>query len=433
MIEGGMQNSGLALGIIAVQFNADLGMVIIASLWGIWHIVSGLTLGVLWRTQGCSTGSLKAAPSSTAAAARRSAPTSACSDGRIVEVGRITGAGARTRRRRRRLGDAGLRRHPHPLRRPGHLGRDLLAEHPPWRDDGGDGQLRRRLRAGAPGPSKTELIKLMEGVEDIPGAALAEGIRWNWESFPQYMDALDAHAAQPGLPGAGAARPGAHGGDGRARLRAGRRPTADDIAAMRALVREALLGRRGGLLSTGRSDNHRTSEARRRRRRKPAPPSSAASRSAFEGLQHGVIQMVSDFDLLRGPERFDAEFDLVEAAGARLGPAAVDDLAAARPGRRAVAGIRERVDCAVAAGLPLYLQTAARGIGVIIGLDASFHPFMGFPGFKEIAALPLAARAAALREPAAQGAHAGREVGRRSPATARRSRRWSTCCWRGSS
>lgn len=50
-IEGGMQNSGLALGIIAVQFNADLGMVIIASLWGIWHIVSGLTLATIWRRQ----------------------------------------------------------------------------------------------------------------------------------------------------------------------------------------------------------------------------------------------------------------------------------------------------------------------------------------------------------------------------------------------
>ena len=49
MIEGGMQNSGLALGIIAVQFNSDLGMVIIASLWGIWHIVSGMSLAFLWR------------------------------------------------------------------------------------------------------------------------------------------------------------------------------------------------------------------------------------------------------------------------------------------------------------------------------------------------------------------------------------------------
>lgn len=49
VIEGGMQNSGLALGIIAVQFNSDLGMVIIASLWGMWHIVSGMSLALLWR------------------------------------------------------------------------------------------------------------------------------------------------------------------------------------------------------------------------------------------------------------------------------------------------------------------------------------------------------------------------------------------------
>ncbi len=55
-IEGGMQNSGLALGIIAVQFNADLGMVIIASLWGIWHIVSGLTLAAIWRRQDARSG-----------------------------------------------------------------------------------------------------------------------------------------------------------------------------------------------------------------------------------------------------------------------------------------------------------------------------------------------------------------------------------------
>ena len=49
MIEGGMQNAGLTLGIIAVQFNADLGRVFIASLWGIWHIVSGMSLALLWR------------------------------------------------------------------------------------------------------------------------------------------------------------------------------------------------------------------------------------------------------------------------------------------------------------------------------------------------------------------------------------------------
>ena len=49
VIEGGMQNSGLALGIIAVQFNSDLGMVTLASLWGIWHIISGMGLAYYWR------------------------------------------------------------------------------------------------------------------------------------------------------------------------------------------------------------------------------------------------------------------------------------------------------------------------------------------------------------------------------------------------
>ena len=56
MIEGGMQNSGLALGIIAVQFGSDLGMVIIASLWGIWHIVSGLACALWWRRKDARSG-----------------------------------------------------------------------------------------------------------------------------------------------------------------------------------------------------------------------------------------------------------------------------------------------------------------------------------------------------------------------------------------
>ena len=56
MIEGGMQNSGLALGIIALQFNSDLGMVIIASLWGMWHIVSGLSLAWWWRRKDARAG-----------------------------------------------------------------------------------------------------------------------------------------------------------------------------------------------------------------------------------------------------------------------------------------------------------------------------------------------------------------------------------------
>jgi N-acyl-D-aspartate/D-glutamate deacylase len=243
-----------------------------------------------------------------------------------------------------------------------------------------------------------ELIKLMEGVEDIPGAALAEGIRWGWGSFPQFMDALDAipHSLDflvqvPHDP----VRMAVMGERAFGQAAAG----ADDIAAMRRLVREALEAGAAGF-STGRSDNHRTSEGRET----PAAEADAAElcgiATAFEGLGHGVIQMVSDFDLLKGPERFDAEFDLVEQLARAAGRPLSMTWLQRDPGGEQWQAIRARVDRAVAAGLPLYLQAAARGIGVIVGLEASFHPFMGFPSFKEIAALPLAERAAAMREPA---------------------------------
>ena len=348
-------------------------------------------------------------------------------DGLIVEVGRSRRARARDHRRRRRLADAGLRRHPHPLRRPGDLGRDLLAQHPPWRDDAGDGQLRCRLRAAAcrrAGPDR-----LMEGVEDIPGVALAEGIDWRWESFPQYMDALDAMPHSLDFL-AGAARPAAHVRDGRARRGAAGRD-ARRHRAMRALLAEALDAGAIGF-STGRTDNHRTSPGQET----PASEADAAELTglvaAFEGLDHGVVQLVSDFDLLRvaGALRPRVRPRRTLARGQR--PAAVDDLAAARPRRRAVQAIARRVEAAVARGLPLYLQTAARGIGVITGLDASFHPFMGFPGYKEVAD---AAAGRARRGAARPGAHRRASWPRsRSawPATARRCRRWWTSCWRTS-
>ena len=245
---------------------------------------------------------------------------------------------------------------------------------------------------------EADLIKLMEGVEDIPGSALAEGMRWGWQSFPQFMDALDAmpHSLDFGVQIPHDPVRMAVMGE-----RAFGQPvaSADDIAAMRALVREALLAGALGV-STGRTDNHRTAEGRET----PAAEAGAAEltgiASAFGGLGRGVIQLVSDFDVLKGPERFDAEFDLVEQIARAAGRPLSMTWLQRDPGGAQWQAIRERVEAGVAAGLPLYLQTAARGIGVIVGLDASFHPFMGFPAFKEIAQLPLAARAAAMREPA---------------------------------
>ena len=245
---------------------------------------------------------------------------------------------------------------------------------------------------------EADLIALMEGVEDIPGAALAEGVKFNWHSFEQYMDvlermphSLDFLVQVPHDP----LRMAVMG----KRASAHEAATAADIAAMQGLLRAALRAGAAGL-STGRTDNHRTAHGHET----PASEASAAEltgiANAFDSLRHGVVQLVSDFDLLRGPENFNAEFDLVEQLARVSGRPLSLTWLQRDPGGEQWKAIRSRVEAAVAAGLPLYLQAAARGIGVINGLDASFHPFMGFPGYKAVSHLPLPQRAAALREPA---------------------------------
>ena len=154
------------------------------------------------------------------------------------------------------------------------------------------------------------LISLMEGVEDIPGVALVEGVRFDWQSFPEYLDALeriphtlDFLAQVPHDPLRMAVM-----GD---RAQAQEAATAADIAAMQRLLREALAAGAAGF-STGRTDNHRTTAG------VPTPAAEATAAElaglaqVFRDRPRGVLQLVSDFDLLHGPERFDAEFDLVE-------------------------------------------------------------------------------------------------------------------------
>lgn len=248
-----------------------------------------------------------------------------------------------------------------------------------------------------PGREAT-LIELMEGVEDIPGSALAEGIPWGWESFADYMDALakmpraiDVLAQVPHDP----LRMYVMG----ERAVAGEVATDADIAEMQRLLRGALEAGATGF-STGRSDNHRTA------RGAATPASEVDARelvglaSAFRGMHHGVLQAVSDFDMMRGPECFDGEFDLLEKmAGASGGrPVSISTMQrdhAPNQWRQIFA----RVEKAVERGLDMRCQVGARGIGVLLGLEATFHPFMGFPSYKAIANLPLAERVARMRNP----------------------------------
>jgi len=245
----------------------------------------------------------------------------------------------------------------------------------------------------------TKLIRLMEGVEDIPGSALAEGLTWNWESFPDYMDAIDfphtidfaAQVVHDPLRVYVMGERAVHNEDA----------TEDDIARMRALTREAMEAGAVGF-STGRSDVHRSADGE-------WTPSSEAGKSeltgiaeAFKGLDHGVLQAVNDFDLERGdPSAFNREFDLLE------------DFATASDGRPFSLSLMQRdfapqqwkniiarAEKAKENGINMRMQVAPRGIGVILGLQCTFHPFIGYSSYKKISHLSLEERVATMRDPA---------------------------------
>lgn len=241
------------------------------------------------------------------------------------------------------------------------------------------------------------LIALMEGVEDIPGSALAEGLSWNWESFPEYMDALDA------LP---------HSIDFCVQMThdplrvyvMGERATHDqaatpkDIAQMRELLKEGLAAGAVGF-STGRSDNHRSATGAHT----PAAQAQVAELTglaeAFRDFDHGVIQAVSDFDMPEGDQEFSREFELIERMAEASGKPLSVSLMQRDQSPQQWRWIMERAEAAHAKGLPFRMQVGARAIGVLLGLETTFHPFMGFPTYKAISHLPLAERVAILKQP----------------------------------
>ena len=144
----------------------------------------------------------------------------AVQDGKIAAVGPKLGAGQARDRRRGPDRGAGLRRHPHALRRPGDLGsvRHALSS---WHGVtttvfGNCGVGFAPVRPGQSG----YLINLMEGVEDIPGTVLSEGVKFNWESFPDYLDALASMTRAVDVGGPAAARRAALLRHGRSRRRA---------------------------------------------------------------------------------------------------------------------------------------------------------------------------------------------------------------------
>ena len=236
------------------------------------------------------------------------------------------------------------------------------------------------------------LIRLMEGVEDIPGAALHEGLKWNWESFGDYLDAIDALprdidvAAQ--VPH-GALRVYVMGDRGARREAA----TAEEIARMGELVRD---GVRAGALgfSTTRTLVHRTADG-------DLTPTLGAAREEMVGIARGlreagsgVIQVASDFAVI--DEEFALMCELSEISGQMLSFSLVQ--ADVVPDRWLE--LLTRLDGAVERGVNIRAQVAGRPVGLMLGLQGSAHPFISRPSYQAIKDRSLAERVAIMRDPA---------------------------------
>jgi len=236
------------------------------------------------------------------------------------------------------------------------------------------------------------LIQLMEGVEDIPGSALSEGITWAWESFPEYLDALEAmpRALDAGvLVGHGPVRAYVMGERGAANEAA----TGDDIVAMADVVGTALRAGAFGF-STSRTPLHRARDGE-------LVPGTDAGASELLGIAaairragHGVFQFAPDH--ARVPlDEWPWMRQVAELTGQPVSVNVNQPDSAPEVWRE----VLTLLDHAHADGLSIVAQVAGRTIGILYCLQGSVHPLMFHPAYQEVAALPLADRLQALADP----------------------------------
>ncbi|WP_109357344.1 amidohydrolase family protein [Sphingorhabdus sp. EL138] len=241
-------------------------------------------------------------------------------------------------------------------------------------------------------PDKHEwLIGLMEGVEDIPGTALAEGMTWNWETFPEYMDALEELPRTIDV-----ATHVPHGairayvlGD---REKPGAVPTEDDVEQMSKIVEDGL--RAGALgFSTSRTVLHRSVDGE-------LVPGTTATKEELIGIGramgrvgYGVFEMASDLN--REWDEFGWMGDLSRETGLPVTFAALQSIAKDQPLEEQIANMRAENDN----GANIVAQIALRGNGIIMAWQGTVHPFVRKPSWESIAELPWEEKYARLSDP----------------------------------
>jgi N-acyl-D-amino-acid deacylase len=237
------------------------------------------------------------------------------------------------------------------------------------------------------------LVDVMAGVEDIPGVVMTDGLPWNWETFPEYLDTLaagkrdiDVAAYLPHSP----LRVYVMGQRG-----ADREPaTPQDLAKMRALAKEAMeVGALG--FASSRLTIHKTESG--------SPiPSYDAAREEIEEIARGVVdggggllQFVPDIPAGGYQPVLQTVFDVAEDVGLPV----TFTLVVANAGDPTWPDAITMVEKANAGGGDITAQLLPRPIGLIIGLQLSANPFVLYPSYREIAHLPLAERVAEMRKP----------------------------------
>jgi N-acyl-D-amino-acid deacylase len=240
------------------------------------------------------------------------------------------------------------------------------------------------------------LIDLMEGVEDIPGIVLSEGLKWDWESFPEFLDALEGQPRAIDIAAQVPHHPVRVFVMGERALR--HEPaTAVDIAAMRQIVEEGLRAGAFGF-TTSRTDLHRTYSGEN-------VPAYFAQVDEFLGIGEalgaigrGAFGMLSDF------VDEEIEFDWIRKQAREQGRPVwfllTDRLSDPLRWTRLMAGVQ----AAQNDGLPVAAQVACRPVGLILGLLTSMTPFSARPSFAALSKLDPETRLARLKEPGVRAA-----------------------------
>ena len=254
-------------------------------------------------------------------------------------------------------------------------------------------------------PDKHEwLIGLMEGVEDIPGTALHDGIDWAWETFPEYLDALDATPKAldvAALAPHSAIRAYVMGERGARNEPA----TPDDIDRMAGIVREAVEAGAAGV-STSRTILHKAVDG------EPVPGTFAAEDELFmlgralAAVGRGVFELAPAGIQGEDMSAPDKEIAWMRRLAAETGRPITYGLLQHDVAPHDWERLLEVAAEAHADGIPLRPQVTGRPIGLLMGLQG-FHPFKTRPTYQALMDLPLADRVVELRKPGVRAAILG--------------------------